>query len=220
MKNRMIYLHLFWVLAASLLFSASALGTEPQFFPAWTRLAGSESGVGRGQPMVGRHESGPRAAYRERSSPGGTTSIWEAIPLYGALKTLRIQARNSRGQSQQFIFREGNSIDAGQFYNYGRGPGGPGYPGNPVYPPNSGYPGGSNGNLQIIRAYYGLNQGFNDVHAIEWHGAERNPSVQVNNNNMGGDPAQGGDKVLTVVYRYQGREQTSTVKEGNTLRIP
>jgi hypothetical protein len=44
--------------------------------------------------------------------------------------------------------------------------------------------------------------------------------VQVTNNSMGGDPAQGGDKVLTVIYRYQGREQTSTVKEGNTLRIP
>jgi hypothetical protein len=44
--------------------------------------------------------------------------------------------------------------------------------------------------------------------------------IQVNNNNMSGDPAVGGDKVLTVIYRYQGREQTSTVKEGNTLRIP
>jgi hypothetical protein len=44
--------------------------------------------------------------------------------------------------------------------------------------------------------------------------------VQVNNQNMGGDPAQGADKVLTVIYRVNGREQTSTVKEGNTLRIP
>jgi hypothetical protein len=44
--------------------------------------------------------------------------------------------------------------------------------------------------------------------------------VQVNNNNMGGDPAIGADKVLTVIYRINGREQTSTVKEGNTLRIP
>jgi hypothetical protein len=45
--------------------------------------------------------------------------------------------------------------------------------------------------------------------------------VQVNNNTMGGDPAKGADKVLTVIYRFQGgREQTSTVKEGNVLRIP
>jgi hypothetical protein len=26
--------------------------------------------------------------------------------------------------------------------------------------------------------------------------------------------------VLTVIYRIQGRERTSTVKEGNLLRIP
>jgi type I restriction-modification system DNA methylase subunit len=44
--------------------------------------------------------------------------------------------------------------------------------------------------------------------------------VQVNNRNMGGDPAAGAGKVLTVIYRFNGREQTSTVKEGNTLRIP
>ena len=53
-------------------------------------------------------------------------------------------------------------------------------------------------------------------------GMVRNGSlaVQVNNNNMGGDPAPGADKVLTVIYRVNGREQTSTVKEGNMLRIP
>jgi hypothetical protein len=44
--------------------------------------------------------------------------------------------------------------------------------------------------------------------------------IQVNNRNMGGDPAPGADKVLTVIYRVNGREQTATVKEGNTLRIP
>jgi hypothetical protein len=139
-------------------------------------------------------------------------------PVYGAVKTLRIQARNSRGQSQQFNIRENNTIDASQFYNYGR------YPGNPGYPTNPGYPGGGGGgnrNLQITRAYYGLNNRTNDVTQL-LRGMVRNGTlvVQVTNNNMGGDPARGGDKVLTVIYRYQGRERTSTVKEGNTLRIP
>jgi hypothetical protein len=66
-----------------------------------------------------------------------------------------------------------------------------------------------------------LNSQTNDVTQL-LRGMVRNDTlvVQVNNNNMGGDPAKGGDKVLTVIYRYQGREQTSTVKEGNTLRIP
>jgi DnaJ-like protein C11, C-terminal len=45
-------------------------------------------------------------------------------------------------------------------------------------------------------------------------------SVRVTNGNLGGDPAVGRDKVLTVIYRFNGREQTSTVKEGNSLSIP
>ena len=135
-------------------------------------------------------------------------------PAYGAVKILRIQATGSRGQSQQFTYREGSTINASQFSNNGR-PGGGGYPGNP------GYPGGGNGTLQITRAYYGLNNRTNDVTQL-LRGMVRNGTlaVQVNNNNMGGDPAKGGDKVLTVIYRVQGRERTSTVKEGNVLRIP
>ena len=86
---------------------------------------------------------------------------------------------------------------------------------------NPGIPGGGNGNLQIVRAYYGLNNRTNDVTQLLRSRVQNGMLViQVNNNNMGGDPAVGGDKVLTVIYRYQGREQTSTVKEGNTLRIP
>ncbi|MCP6725825.1 hypothetical protein NL526_27600, partial [Klebsiella pneumoniae] len=70
-------------------------------------------------------------------------------PAVGADKTLWISARDSRGMTQQFTYKEGSSIDASQFYNYGNypGPGGPG----------PGYPGGGYGDLQIVRAYYGLN---------------------------------------------------------------
>jgi DnaJ-like protein C11, C-terminal len=143
-----------------------------------------------------------------------------ADPAVGADKVLRISARDMQGQTRQFSYKEGSNIDASQFYNYGGG-GYPGNPGNPGYPGNPGIPGGGNGNLQIVRAYYGLNNRTNDVTQL-LRGRVQNGTlvIQVNNNNMGGDPAVGGDKVLTVIYRYQGREQTSTVKEGNTLRIP
>ena len=144
-------------------------------------------------------------------------------PAVGADKVLRISARDMQGQVQQFSYKEGSSIDASQFYNYGGGgyPGGPGYPGNPSYPGNPGYPGGGYGNLEIKRAFYGLNNRTNDVTQLIRSMAQNGTLViQVNNNNLGGDPAPGADKVLTVIYRYQGREQTSTVKEGNTLRIP
>ena len=139
-------------------------------------------------------------------------------PAVGADKTLWISARDSRGQTRQFTYKEGSSIDASQFYNYGNypGPGGPG-PG-PGYP---GGPGGGYGDLQIMRAYYGLNNRTNDVTQRLRSMVQGNYlDVQVNNNNMGVDPAPGADKVLTVIYRINGREQTATVKEGNRLRIP
>lgn len=131
-------------------------------------------------------------------------------PAVGAAKTLRISARDARGQVRQFSFREGSSIDARQFANYGGFPGG-GSPG-----PAPGF-----GNLQIVRAIYGLNNRTNDVSQLLRSQIRNNTLVlQVNNRNLGGDPAPGADKVLTVIYRLDGREQSRTVREGNTLRIP
>ena len=42
----------------------------------------------------------------------------------------------------------------------------------------------------------------------------------VTNGALGGDPAVGVDKLLIVVYRYQGMETATAVSEGNTLAIP
>jgi hypothetical protein len=141
-------------------------------------------------------------------------------PAVGADKVLRISARDARGQVQQFSYKEGASINASQFYNYGGYPGGPGYPGagpGPGKPPGPGY-----GGLQIIRAFWGLNNRTSDVTQVLRNQVQQNGTliIQVNNRNLGGDPAVGADKVLTVTYRVNGREQTATVKEGNTLRIP
>lgn len=131
-------------------------------------------------------------------------------PAVGAAKTLRISARDARGQVRQFSYREGASIDAGQFANYGGFPGG-GFPG----------PAPGLGNLQIVRAFYGLNNRTNDVSQLLRSQIRNNTLVlQVNNSNLGGDPAPGADKILTVIYRLDGREQSRTVREGNTLRIP
>ncbi len=40
------------------------------------------------------------------------------------------------------------------------------------------------------------------------------------NSAFGGDPAVGADKYLIVIYRYQGKEGATFVREGNTLTIP
>jgi hypothetical protein len=215
MKNRLMYLPLFCLLAASCLFSAPA---RAQNGSGW-QVMKAEWGAGNRwmdvTNQVRRLLNGNGRVLVNNDTMGGD-------PAYGVIKTLRIRAQNSRGQTQQFTYREGDTIDARQFNNNGPGPG---YPGNPGYRPPPGPPGpgyGNNGSLQITRAYYGLNNRTNDVTQM-LRSMVRNGTlvVQVNNNTMGGDPAKGADKVLTVIYRFQGgREQTSTVKEGNVLRIP
>ena len=45
-------------------------------------------------------------------------------------------------------------------------------------------------------------------------------SFVVTNSALGGDPAVGSDKVLIVVYRFQGTESATAVREGNTLTLP
>jgi hypothetical protein len=215
MKNRMMYLPLFFLFAASCLFSIPA---HAQNGGGW-QVVKADWGAGRRSMdvtnQVRRLLNGNRPVIVSNDTMGGD-------PAYGVYKTLRIQATNARGQTQQFTYQEGSTINPNQFSNGGR-PGGPGYPGGPGLrpPPNPGYPGGGNGGLQITRAYYGLNNRTMDV-TQNLRGLVRNGSlaVQVNNNSMGGDPARGADKVLTVIYRFQGQERTSTVKEGNVLRIP
>jgi hypothetical protein len=223
MKNRVMYLPLFCLLAASCLFSTSA---RAQNGGGW-QVVKADWGAGRRwmdvTRQVRRLVNGNGRFVVNNDTMGGD-------PAYGVLKILRIQATNSRGQSQQFTYNEDSTVNARQFSNNG-GSGGPGYPGNgypgsgypgnPGPPLNPGYPGGGNGSLQITRAYYGLNNRTMDVTQL-LRGMVRNGTlaVQVNNNNMGGDPVRGGDKVLTVIYRFRGQERTSTVKEGNVLRIP
>jgi hypothetical protein len=42
----------------------------------------------------------------------------------------------------------------------------------------------------------------------------------VSNNELGGDPVPGADKILIVVYRFRGQETATAVREGNTITIP
>jgi hypothetical protein len=215
MKHRMRYLYFFCLLATSLLFSASASAQNILPGPGW-QVTKADWGAGNRWMDVTNQVrmllTGNGLVKVNNANMGGD-------PAKGADKILRIRAVNSSRQTRQFTFREGDTIDARQFYNYGRGPGyrpNPGFPPGP--PPGPGYGGGD---LQIVRAYYGLNNRTMDV-TQTLRSMVRNGTlvVQVNNNSMGGDPAKGGDKVLTVIYRSRGRERTSTVKEGNLLRIP
>lgn len=222
MTNRWMYHYVCLFLAATLLFPSFVSAQYQNNVmpgPGWQVIKAEWGSGGRWMDVTNRVRvmlTGNGMVKVNNANLGGD-------PAVGADKVLRIQARNSQGKSKQFIFKEGSSIDASQFYNYGGGgyPGGPGYPGNPNVPGNPGYPGGGYGNLEIKRAFYGLNNRTNDVTQLIRRMSQNGTlELKVTNNNLGGDPAPGADKVLTVIYRYQGRDQTATVKEGNTLRIP
>ena len=45
-------------------------------------------------------------------------------------------------------------------------------------------------------------------------------SVLVNNFTMGGDPALGQPKDLTVMYEYQGQRRNTNTREGSNLTLP
>ena len=215
MKNRGKCVHLFWLLGAALLFSAAASGQTSNGV-----LPGSGFQVMKADWGAGNRRMDVTGRLRRLLTGRGLVKVNNANmggdPAVGANKVLRISARDPRGHVQHLTYKEGSFIDAAKFYNYGPTPGPPPRPGPP---PKPGPPGSSD--LQIVRGYYGLNNRTNDV-TRRLRDMVRNDTlvVRVTNQNMGGDPAKGADKVLTVVYRYRGRERTSTVKEGNVLRIP
>ena len=133
-------------------------------------------------------------------------------PAVGKDKSLRIFARNRRNEEREFNFNEGAFVEARMFTvrrdDWDDRP--PGY----------GEREDSNG-LRIIRAYYGV-QGHtvNVTDLLRSRIREGTLSFVVTNSALGGDPAIGADKVLIVVYRYQGNETAAAVREGNALTIP
>src|SRR5690348_6172968 len=158
--------------------------------------------------LIGRGGVNGRVAVNNQTIGGD--------PAVGADKHLRTWARNRRNEEREFDFKEGGFIEAAMFnvrrdrddWN--------------DRPANSGgqYQDDCPG-VRIVRAYYGW--GGNTVNVTEMLRSRMRDgqiSFVVTNSAMGGDPAVGADKILVVIYRYQGRESATIVREGNTLTIP
>ena len=133
-------------------------------------------------------------------------------PAVGKDKSLRIFARNRRNEEREFNFNEGAFVEARMFMVRRED--------WDDRPPGYGDREDSNG-LRIMRAYYGV-QGHtvNVTDLLRSRIREGTLSFIVTNSALGGDPAIGADKVLIVVYRYQGNETAAAVREGNALTIP
>lgn len=164
--------------------------------------------------LVGRGGVNGRVAVNNQTMGGD--------PAVGADKHLRIWAKNRRNEEREFDFKEGGFIQATMFSvrrdrddwndrpaNYGGQ-----YQQYPQYQedPNR---------VRIVRAYYGW-QGstVNVTELLRGRMRDGQISVVVTNSAMGGDPAVGADKVLVVIYRYQGTEKAAIVREGLTLTLP
>ena len=135
-------------------------------------------------------------------------------PAVGKDKALRVFARNRRNEERQFDYNEGGFVEARMF--------------NVRHedwddrPANHGDRDRDDRNsLKIIRAYYGV-QGrtVNVTEVLQSRIRDGVLSFVVTNSALRGDPAIGADKILIVVYRYQGKESATAVNEGNTLTIP
>jgi DnaJ-like protein len=135
-------------------------------------------------------------------------------PAVGKDKSLRIFARNRRNEEREFEYKEGGFFDVRMFAvrrddwddrpaTYGG--------------PDRDEPNG----LRIIRAFYGVQRRTVDVtDLLRSRVREGALSFVVTNSALGGDPAIGADKILIVVYKFEGRETAAAVREGNTLTIP
>ena len=164
--------------------------------------------------LIGRGGVNGRVAVNNQTMGGD--------PAVGADKHLRIWARNRRNEEREFDYREGGFVEVGMF-SVRRDPDDhrdswndrPGNYGDRDRDRDD-YQG-----LRIFRAYYGV-QGrtVNVTELLRSRVRGGTLNFFVANGDLGGDPAVGYDKVLIVVYSYQGTETATAVREGSTLTLP
>ena len=161
--------------------------------------------------LVGRGGVNGRVAVTNQTMGGD--------PAVGANKSLRIIARNRQNEEREFTYREGGFVEVHMFDVRMMNPRRDDWDDRPAGYGDR-YRDDWNG-LKIIRAYYGI-QGrtVNVTDMLRARVRDGAMSFVVTNNALGGDPAVGADKYLIVIYRYQGQEAATFVREGYTLTIP
>ena len=171
--------------------------------------------------LIGRGGVNGRVAVNNQTMGGD--------PAIGKGKSLHILARNRRNEEREFNYNEGGFVEVRVFNvrrddrddrpaNYS----GRDHDDRDDHAANYGNRDHDEWNgLTIIRGYYGV-QGrtFNVTDVLQSRIKEGVLSFVVTNSALGGDPAIGAGKTLIVVYRHQGKESATAVREGNTLTIP
>ncbi len=161
--------------------------------------------------LIGRGGVNGRVAVNNQTMGGD--------PAVGKDKSLRIFARNHRNEEREFNFNEGGFVDARTFdvrMSNGRRDDWDDRRPNPGDRDQDDW-----NSLKIIRGYYGVKgRTVNVTELLRSRVRDGVLTFAVTNSAMGGDPAIGADKLLIVVYRYEGKESATAVREGYTLTIP
>ncbi len=171
--------------------------------------------------LIGRGGVNGRVAVNNQTMGGD--------PAIGKGKSLHILARNRRNEEREFNYNEGGFVEVRVFNvrrddrderpaNYS----GRDHDDRDDHAANYGNRDHDEWNgLTIIRGYYGV-QGrtLNVTDALQSRIRDGMLSFVVTNSALGGDPAIGAGKTLIVVYRHQGKESATAVREGNTMTIP
>jgi hypothetical protein len=119
-------------------------------------------------------------------------------PVPGVAKVLRLVVRDGNGRIQQMEFREGQNVTL-RGYNSANDVRG----------------------LRILGAQYGVGNRMMDVtNRLSTQIRGDRLSLQVMNQTMGGDPARGQGKALTVWYTFNGRSEQTVVNENGYLNLP
>lgn len=131
-------------------------------------------------------------------------------PWKGADKTLRIHARDDRGNTRESKYSEGATVDSSMFRGQQWGGGGrPGWGG-----------GGTYDSLEIVSATWGSGTRMQNVtQRVQGYVRNNRISIKVTPQNLG-DPTPGVSKTLVVNYRWQGRSRTEKRVEGEMLNLP
>jgi len=134
-----------------------------------------------------------------------TNDLFGVDPDPGRTKTLRILARDRRGQERRFDYPEYAWVDGAQFNGWSRGDWGPMRP--------------APSRLVIDSASYGVDGRWADVTAaVRAMVRGDRLDVEVRNELFGIDPAPGRTKTLSVTYRFNG-EPPNTVRANEQRRI-
>jgi hypothetical protein len=137
-------------------------------------------------------------------------------PAIGKDKSLHILARNRRNEEHEFDYNEGAFLDVRAFVV--RRDDRDERPAN--YADRDRDRDDPNG-LRIMLAYYGVKgRTVNVTDLLRSRVRDGRLNFIVTNGAFGNDPAVGADKVLIVIFRFQGIETATAVREGNMLVLP